>query len=154
MISKLAFWESPDSIIFVNRLIRGFDFLVNYPFYNFFIYCLFGVLILSSQFNLFGMPIWVLIFLIANFGFFLWNDLFQDVFRMCGGYLLHRMPLLKIGFIIYQQLPSWFFILWWWLSNYNQDTANLASIFMLINRITAIGAPIQHRKVRKYQKWG
>ena len=49
--------------------------------------------------------------------------------------------------------PGWLLCVFYWSKTYLVSAANLATVFMMLNRWSSIANPLTHRKVIKFRKY-
>uniref|UniRef100_A0A914HKW4 Serpentine receptor class gamma n=1 Tax=Globodera rostochiensis TaxID=31243 RepID=A0A914HKW4_GLORO len=76
-----------------------------------------------------------------------------DLLYVLDSFYCYRLPILfgSILYPVYSMLPNWMIGLALFLTGYSFQANNLATAFILLNRLTAIAVPVKHEKLwRKF----
>uniref|UniRef100_A0A183BXR4 Serpentine receptor class gamma n=1 Tax=Globodera pallida TaxID=36090 RepID=A0A183BXR4_GLOPA len=72
-----------------------------------------------------------------------------DMLYVLDSFYCYRLPILfgSVLYPIYSMLPNWMIGLAFFLTGYSFQANNLATAFILLNRLTAIAVPLKHKKL-------
>jgi hypothetical protein len=75
-----------------------------------------------------------------------------DMAIFLDAYVGFRLPSILGDFLLpfYQQWPRWLLAFYFFILQYTFEADNLATMFILLNRLTAIAFPLRHENVWKY----